>query len=128
MGNWIWSFQVEQSNDIKRAQFKNLAFNDLNYKAELHKCYFLNDHNQIHSKVPILLYFVGPKRPSKGQIKPKSRLASHRFSQKRTDEFDLFAVKSKIANKTNSSVHFWREYRRPFKKHIDHFNVFLKFT
>ena len=40
---------------------------------------------------------------TKGEIKPKSRLASCRFSQKnRTDEFDLFVVKSKKANKTNS--------------------------
>ena len=29
--------------------------------------------------------------------------------KKRTDEFDLFAVKSKKANKTNLSVHFWGE-------------------
>ena len=31
----------------------------------------------------------------KGQINPKSRLACHRFSQKKLDKFDLFAVKSK---------------------------------
>ena len=43
------------------------------------------------------------------QINPKSRLGSHRFSQKRTDEFDLFTVKCKKANKTNSSVLFWGE-------------------
>ena len=28
------------------------------------KCYFLYVHKQICSKVPILLYFVGPKHPS----------------------------------------------------------------
>ena len=45
----------------------------------------------------------------KGQIKPKSRLARHRFSQKRTNGFDLFALKSKKADKTNLSVHFLGE-------------------
>ena len=44
---------------------------------------------------------------AKGQIKSKSRLASHRFSQKKTDEFDLFAVKSKQANKQIHFVVFW---------------------
>ena len=39
---------------------------------------------------------------------PKSRLA-HRSPKKQTDKFDLFAVKSKKANKTNSSVHFLGE-------------------
>ena len=34
------------------------------FSPELHKCYFLYVHKQIRSKVPILLYFVGPKRPS----------------------------------------------------------------
>ena len=34
------------------------------FSPELHKCYFLYNHKQIHSKVPMLLYFVGPKRPS----------------------------------------------------------------
>ena len=44
----------------------------------------------------------------KGQLISKGRLASRRFSKKkRTDEFDLFAVKSKKANKSNSSVRFF---------------------
>ena len=34
------------------------------FSPELHKCYFLYIHKQIRLKVPILLYFVGPKRPS----------------------------------------------------------------
>ena len=34
------------------------------FSSELHKCYFLYIHKQIHSKVPTLLNFVGPKRPS----------------------------------------------------------------
>ena len=34
------------------------------FSPELHKCYFLYNHKQIHSKVPILLNFVGPKNPS----------------------------------------------------------------
>ena len=42
----------------------------------------------------------------KGQINLKSRLVRRRFSLKKTDEFDLFAVKGKKANKTNSSVCF----------------------
>ena len=47
---------------------------------------------------------------TKGQMKPKSRFASRRFSQKPTDEFDLFAVKSKKkGNKTNSTIHFLGE-------------------
>ena len=32
--------------------------------------------------------------------------------KKRTDEFDLFAVKSKKANKSNSSVRFFGEVSR----------------
>ena len=31
---------------------------------ELHKCHFLYNDKHIHSKAPILLYFVGPKRRS----------------------------------------------------------------
>ena len=34
------------------------------YPPELQKCYFLFNHKQICSKVPILLYFVRPKDPS----------------------------------------------------------------
>ena len=34
-------------------------------------------------------------------------------TKKRTDEFDLFAVKSKKANKSNSSVRFFGEVSRP---------------
>ena len=34
------------------------------FSPELHKCYFLYNYKQIRSKVPILLYFVRPKRPS----------------------------------------------------------------
>ena len=34
------------------------------YSPELQKCYFLFNHKQICSKVPILLYFVRPKHPS----------------------------------------------------------------
>jgi hypothetical protein len=49
----------------------------------------------------------------KGQIKSKSRLANGRFSQKQTDKIDFFAVKSKIANKTNLYVCFLGEVSRP---------------
>ena len=34
------------------------------YSPELQKCYFLYNHKKICSKVPILLFFVRPKRPS----------------------------------------------------------------
>ena len=44
--------------------------------------------------------------PCEGQIKSKAGLARRRFSQKMNDEFDLYAVKSKKANKTNSFVWF----------------------
>ena len=51
---------------------------------------------------------------TKGQLISKSRLASHIDSPKKPmDEFDLFAVKSKKANKTNSSVRFLGEVSRP---------------
>ena len=49
----------------------------------------------------------------KGQLISKTRLARRRFPKKRTDEFDLFAVKSKKANKTNLSVRFLVEVSRP---------------
>ena len=51
-------------------------------------------------------------RADQGQIKPKSRLASRRSSKKGMDEFDLFTVKSKKANKTNWSVRFLGEVSR----------------
>ena len=34
------------------------------FYPELHRWYFLYIHKRICSKVPILLYFVGPKRPT----------------------------------------------------------------
>ena len=43
---------------------KLLSCNHYVVSPELHKCYFLYIHKQIHSKVPILLNFVDPKRPS----------------------------------------------------------------
>ena len=46
---------------------------------------------------------------TKGQKKSKSRLSAVDSPKKRTDEFDLFAMKSKKANKTNSSVRFLGE-------------------
>ena len=45
----------------------------------------------------------------KGQINPKSRLVRRGFFLKKTDEFDLFAVKSKKTNITNLSVPFLGE-------------------
>ena len=63
---------------------------------------------------PQTFYSNWPQRSvAKGQIKPKSILAQRRFSQtKGMDEFDLFAVKSKKANKSNSFVRFFGEVSR----------------
>ena len=44
--------------------------------------------------------------PTKGQIKPKAVWMRRRFSQKQTNGFVLFAVKSKKANQPNSFIHF----------------------
>ena len=46
---------------------------------------------------------------TKGQLISKSDWRAIDSSKKRTDEFDLFAVKSKKANETNSSVRFWEK-------------------
>ena len=49
----------------------------------------------------------------KGQLISKANCQAVDSPKKRTDEFDLFAVKSKKANKTNSSVRFLGEVSRP---------------
>ena len=46
---------------------------------------------------------------AKGQLISKPIYDLLTSPKKRTDEFDLFAVKSKKANKTNSSVRFLGE-------------------
>ena len=46
---------------------------------------------------------------AKGQIKPKADWRAIDSPKKRTNEFVLFAVKSKKANKTNSFLHFLGE-------------------
>ena len=45
----------------------------------------------------------------KGQLISKAIYDVLTSPKKRTDEFYLFAVKSKKANKTNSSIHFWEK-------------------
>ena len=45
-------------------------------------------------------------------IKPKAGFAHCRFSQKRTNEFDFFAVKSKKANKKKYLFVFWENLWR----------------
>ena len=45
----------------------------------------------------------------KGQIKSKADWRAVDSPKKQTDEFDLFAVKSKKANQTNLSVRFLGE-------------------
>ena len=48
-------------------------------------------------------------KPPKGQLILKADWRAIDSPKKWTDEFDLFAVKSKKANKTNSSVRFLGE-------------------
>ena len=48
-----------------------------------------------------------------GQLISKAIYGLLTSPKKQTDEFDLFAVKSKKANKTNSFVHFCGEVSRP---------------
>ena len=51
---------------------------------------------------------------TKGHLISKAIYGLLTSPKKRTDEFDLFAVKSKKANKTNSSVRFYgRIYGTP---------------
>ena len=49
------------------------------------------------------------RQAAKGQLISKADWRAVDSPKKRTDEFDLFAVKSKKANKTNSSVRFLGE-------------------
>ena len=49
----------------------------------------------------------------KGQLISKAIYGLLTSSKKRTDEFDLFAMKSNKANKTNSSICFLGEVSRP---------------
>ena len=46
---------------------------------------------------------------TKGQLISKANCQAGDSPKKRTDEFDLFALKSKKANKTNSSIRFLGE-------------------
>ena len=50
--------------------------------------------------------------PAKGQLISKPIYDLLTSPKKRTDEFDLFAVKSKKANKSNSSIRFFGEVSR----------------
>jgi hypothetical protein len=56
---------------------------------------------------------IGQIGSAVGQIKSKSRLASRRVSQKTNGQFDLFAVKSKKANKIKSFIPFLGKVSRP---------------
>ena len=49
---------------------------------------------------------VGIDGITKGQIKPKADWGAVDSPKKRMNEFVLFAVKSKKANKKNSFIHF----------------------
>ena len=49
------------------------------------------------------------RQAAKGQLISKADWRAVDSPKKRTDEFDLFAVKSKKANKSNSSVRFLGE-------------------
>ena len=50
---------------------------------------------------------------AKGHLISKAIYGRLTSSKKRMDEFDLFTMKSKKANKTNSSVRFLEEVSRP---------------
>ena len=52
---------------------------------------------------------VGIDGITKGQIKPKADWGAVDSPKKRMNEFVLFAVKSKKANKKKSFVRFWGE-------------------
>ena len=49
---------------------------------------------------------------AKGQIKPKADWRAVDSPKKRMNEFELFAVKSKKANKTNHLFGFWENLCR----------------
>ena len=57
----------------------------------------------------LLTYNLLTNASFKGQLILKADWRAIDSPKKRTDEFDLFAVKSKKANKTNLSVHFLGE-------------------
>ena len=63
-------------------------------------------HKLVSTKISL---YSGDTKGQISQIEPKITLARRRFSQKQTDDLDLFAVKSKKANKTDSSVLFLGE-------------------
>ena len=50
---------------------------------------------------------------AKGQLISKADWCAADSPKKQMDEFDLFAVRSKKANKINSSIHFLGELSRP---------------
>ena len=59
-----------------------------------------------------ILLIQKTKGSYKGQLILKADWRAIDSPKKRTDEFDLVAVKSKKANKTNSSVHFLKNLWR----------------
>ena len=59
-----------------------------------------------------LFVFVVFLEMTKGQLISKADWRAIDSPKKRTGEFDLFAVKSKKANKTNSSFRFWENLWR----------------
>ena len=64
----------------------------------------------------LLSIFIEHNFPSfepKGQLISKADWRAVDSPKKQTDEYNLFAVKSKKANKTNSSVRFLGEFSRP---------------
>ena len=65
-------------------------------------------HNPPHNQT-FFLYNV----QTRGQLISKADWGAIDSPKKQTDEFDLFAVKSKKANKTNSSLRFLGESMAP---------------
>ena len=65
-----------------------------------------------HNSTPEFSTVPSTPTPAKGQIKPLADFCAVDSPKKRTNKFDLFAVKSKKANKTNLFVRFWENLQR----------------
>ena len=89
-----------------------LLHSNLN-SPELQKCYFLYNHKQFCSKVPIILYFVRPKHPS-GNCYSSCFLTEKTALTKRL--FDAYFGKNPLVKwfykgkKSCQSFYCWRLY------------------
>ena len=74
-----------------------------------HELRFLTVNYLLEKYEAIFLFLFGILVLAKGQLISKPIYDLLTSPKKRTDEFDLFAVKSKKANKSNSSNRFFGE-------------------